>query len=762
MATTTPTVLSRGGLWLMTPLGALQLGAPADTLKDTLPKKNGVPRIVILPKVLVDVRRGVALGDLEFPIYWNLFAQRRPLTVIGTLDQRERLLAAMQESLLGPLHQELADDVAPGHRIPDLAREHRFFRKGPAYRTGLLELDDAIDFRVIDEVTPVVITEGEHAVVVGLDGDAFVIVIDGDEACRLPRSPPSVERSTGQMTISTEDISPADIAAAIARTQALRFVPPRFGVTVLGRSHGFDPDPKERTTGFVLWIGGRGVMVDPPLDATQLLTDAEIDSDLVDGLILTHVHGDHDAGTLQKALAAGRITLWTTPSIFASWLRKWSALANVPEAQLHSLFDFRPVQIGAPVEVHGARLLFRFTLHSIPALGFEAHYQGASFNYSGDTLNDPAAVDAIFAAGHMDAARREELSHYDWSHDLHFHESGIPPLHTPIERLAALDDDVKKRLRVLHVTPHRVLGHAGLIVAEPGRAATITLPVEFAPEQRLLRNLGLLGRTKLFADLPLAHAAALLTGAVELKVNAGDRLIREGDVGDALYLVTAGKASVQRDGQELKAWGLGDVFGETAVFLRRPRNADVVALTDLELLKIDGDVARRCCAQTAVPGLVARHDQVRALDLWSLVEDTSIFFGLTARQKNHLETLLVPFELAAGHRLVFGDVVAERLPLLATGNAVLCDGDHDLDDAVACFVGPGQLVGDLAALLAGTPQPEGAVANGPVVGCSIGRADLEDFLEDNPGLRVRVQPWTAAETTSTADGMALMVTEHLS
>ena len=483
----------------------------------------------------------------------------------------------MQESLLGPLHQELADDVAPGHRIPDLAREHRFFRKGPAYRTGLLELDDAIDFRVIDEVTPVVITEGEHAVVVGLDGDAFVIVIDGDEACRLPRSPPSVERSTGQMTISTEDISPADIAAAIARTQALRFVPPRFGVTVLGRSHGFDPDPKERTTGFVLWIGGRGVMVDPPLDATQLLTDAEIDSDLVDGLILTHVHGDHDAGTLQKALAAGRITLWTTPSIFASWLRKWSALANVPEAQLHSLFDFRPVQIGAPVEVHGARLLFRFTLHSIPALVFEAHYQGASFNYSGDTLNDPAAVDAIFAAGHMDAARREELSHYDWSHDLHFHESGIPPLHTPIERLAALDDDVKKRLRVLHVTPHRVLGHAGLIVAEPGRAATITLPVEFAPEQRLLRNLGLLGRTKLFADLPLAHAAALLTGAVELKVNAGDRLIREGDVGDALYLVTAGKASVQRDGQELKAWGLGDVFGETAVFLRRPRNADVVA-----------------------------------------------------------------------------------------------------------------------------------------------------------------------------------------
>lgn len=40
------------------------------------------------------------------------------------------------------------------------------------------------------------------------------------------------------------------------------FHPPSFGVTVLGNSHGFDKNGI--TSGYVLWINGRGIMVDPP------------------------------------------------------------------------------------------------------------------------------------------------------------------------------------------------------------------------------------------------------------------------------------------------------------------------------------------------------------------------------------------------------------------------------------------------------------------------------------------------------------------
>ena len=746
--------LPRGGLWMMTPLGALQLGAPPDSLKDTLTRADGVPRIVLLPQALVDVRKGTCTADVEFPIYFNLFVKQRPLIVVGTRAQEPRIKAAVQESLLGPLAQDIGDDVAAGRHVPNLQREQAYFRRGN-YKNGVLGLDDAIDYRVA--------LEGGARTVLELDGktiellrddDGWYVWFDGVLAARLPLDPPPV----------SDDVDAVAIAA-LQKTRA-PFKPPEFGVTVLGRSHGFDPDPRERTTGFVLWIGGRGVLVDPPLRSTELLREADIDHGLVDSLILTHVHADHDAGTLQKAIEAGRVTLFTAPVIFASWLRKWSALSGIPEVELRKLFDFRPVQVGTPVDVNGAKLLFRFTLHSIPTITFEAHYEGASFNYSGDTLNDPQAIDEMFATGFMDKERREELSAFDWSHDLIFHESGVAPLHTPLPVLDALDDDTKRRVRVLHVTPGRMKSHPSLIVAEPGRAATIDLPTEPPPDQRVLRQLMLLGRTRLFSRLPIGRAAELLSAAKELHVKAGEQFITRGSDGGDLYVVTGGKASVQRDGRELKVYGLGDYIGETAVFLKQPRNADVKALTDLELLRVDGAVARRICHGTDIPRMVERHDRVRALDAWSLLEENPLLRGMTTTQKNDLESLLDPFEAASGSWLVRDGDVATRLPLLLQGQAVVSADAASIAGVAApaeaaTIVGRGVIVGDLATFLAGKPQPQGAVAHGPVRGFYLGRDDLEALLEDNPGLRVRVQPWTAHESSTVERGMAKMVTEHL-
>lgn len=765
-----PVALPRGGIWLKTPLGALQLGAPPETLKDTIQTKDGVPRIIVLPRLLVDVRRGLPTADLEFPIYWNLFVKKRPLIVVGTANQEARVRAAVQESLLGPVKQtpaDLASSVAPGRIVPDLEREQRWFRRGEWKHGDYLTLDDAIDFRVFGADAAASIEEDGHRVVVGLSdgaasgrvGERVIVSIDGGEAFDLERN--AASSTPSKTTVMTATDPELVSALAMARLNSVPFSPPRFGTTVLGRSHGFDPDPRERTTGFILWVGGRGVLVDPPAHSTSILKDADIDGSLVDTLILTHVHGDHDSGVLQKALEAGRIILYTAPVIFQSWLRKWSALSAIPEAELMKLFDFRPVQIGRPVDVHGAKLIFRFTLHSIPTVTFEAHYEGASFNYSGDTLNDPAVIDQMFKAGSMDPVRREQLAHFDWSHDLIFHESGVPPLHTPLSILTDLDDDVKRRLRVLHVTPARLGQHPDLIVAEPGRAATIDLPVEPPPELKVLRHVALLGRTRLFSHLPLARAAELIANANEVHLKAGDQFIRDGVEGDTLYVITGGKASVQRDGRELKVYGLGDYLGEAAVFMQRPRNADVFALTDIELLSIDGVVARRACRGTHIPEMVARHAKVRDMNAWALLERTGPFSGMTTTQKNAFETLLIPFDVEAGTRLLAPHAVADRLPLMLEGQALLDGGAYD--DLEHAVMATEVLNGDLVAFLAEQPQPVGiTIVGGRARGFFIGREDLGHFLDENPGLRVRVEPWTAHERTSPAAGFAAMVTEHMS
>lgn len=74
------------------------------------------------------------------------------------------------------------------------------------------------------------------------------------------------------------------------------------------------------------------------------------------------------------------------------------------------------------------------------------------------------------------------------------------------------------------------------------------------------------------------------------EVQRGELVIREGEVGDAAYIVRSGVLQVfKRMGEEnvvLRQLGPGDVFGETAIFAASPRTASVVALEDSELVVV--------------------------------------------------------------------------------------------------------------------------------------------------------------------------------
>ena len=66
-------------------------------------------------------------------------------------------------------------------------------------------------------------------------------------------------------------------------------------------SDGFDKGGT--TTGFVVWMNRRGIMVDPPPHSGTHLKKHGINPRLIKGVILTHCHADHDAGTFQKVTA---------------------------------------------------------------------------------------------------------------------------------------------------------------------------------------------------------------------------------------------------------------------------------------------------------------------------------------------------------------------------------------------------------------------------------------------------------------------------
>ncbi len=86
---------------------------------------------------------------------------------------------------------------------------------------------------------------------------------------------------------------------------------------------------------------------------------------------------------------------------------------------------------------------------------------------------------------------------------------------------------------------------------------------------------------------------ALLRGGGSFEVRslpAGTLVIREGEVGDAAYIVQKGKLQVFKAMGNariaLRKLGPGDVFGETAIFAASPRTASVIVLEDAELIVV--------------------------------------------------------------------------------------------------------------------------------------------------------------------------------
>jgi len=75
---------------------------------------------------------------------------------------------------------------------------------------------------------------------------------------------------------------------------------------------------------------------------------------------------------------------------------------------------------------------------------------------------------------------------------------------------------------------------------------------------------------------------------------AGAVIVSEGEPGQSAYIITEGQCYAYRSGEGgetvLRHMGPGDVFGETAVFSKKPRTASVKAATDVELMVVTSDL----------------------------------------------------------------------------------------------------------------------------------------------------------------------------
>jgi len=110
-------------------------------------------------------------------------------------------------------------------------------------------------------------------------------------------------------------------------------------------------------------------------------------------------------------------------------------------------------------------------------------------------------------------------------------------------------------------------------------------PVARQPEQPIKRTrrqtATALAGVPLFADFSQKHLQRLAADTDELTFEPGDAVVREGELGETLFVVLAGEGKVVRGSRKVGTVLPGDFFGEVALIEGDRRTASVVASTPI-------------------------------------------------------------------------------------------------------------------------------------------------------------------------------------
>ncbi len=197
----------------------------------------------------------------------------------------------------------------------------------------------------------------------------------------------------------------------------------------------------------VLEADGTRLLVDTPPAlnrALRALPGERLSLDDVDHVFISHLHGDHVGGLEQllfwRRFVTRRLcTIHATPEVLRDlWETRLKGgmekllQANGETLEL-SLDDYAHVVPLGPGEnrIGALALEWRATIHHVPTAAIRVRAGEKMLGYSADTSFDRGLIEWLAAS------------------DLFFHETNYG-VHTPLEALVALPQDLKARMRLIH------------------------------------------------------------------------------------------------------------------------------------------------------------------------------------------------------------------------------------------------------------------------------------------------------------------------
>ena len=89
----------------------------------------------------------------------------------------------------------------------------------------------------------------------------------------------------------------------------------------------------------------------------------------------------------------------------------------------------------------------------------------------------------------------------------------------------------------------------------------------------------IISRVPLFSGLNGKHLRSISDKGRQVSFDAGEKIVRKGEPGDGLYLILEGDVEVRSGNRVLATISKNNFFGEIALLDKKPRSADIVAIS---------------------------------------------------------------------------------------------------------------------------------------------------------------------------------------
>lgn len=654
-------------------------------------------------------RDGVVQWALEFPLYvalflQGLFAKGKKLTVFAQRRDWADVVEYLRLTLLGLSRAEMAAAGVEPEVVEFLERE--------ATALALKRADGSVA-GIEDFLHPVFFDAEGLARFGGLTIRAhggncwsFETAEDRLERVRL-------ETEGEPLPPYTQPINPA--------TRPI--LPQQLEVITLGASNGFDITGP--CSNMVVQAGGHFLLIDSGPYIRQVLEASGISLNQLEALVLTHAHEDHAVGLSALLQLGRRIRLFATRET-AEIVRRKLAILNPevedPRGLLEKAFDLVRVEPGRDYDFLGVTLRFHYTMHSISCVGVELSTEDRGLTRRvlvvGDNNSKPG-IEKAFASEVLSKERRRELLElYERPCDLVIADAGGGLIHGVT---ADFDENPSSNVVYVHTGRLPEAEAHRFTLAAPGHRYTI-IPENSRPTP-LERDCAARALAASF-DCRSEWIGALLDAAVPLSVNRSQIVVRQNDLTRDLFVVLSGKLAVLvQNGpgspQALAEIHPGEIFGEMAVIIERPRTATVQALTPVRLLRVPGETFRRFAARENLAGqlqnLWNKRSDIQAVDILARLPVSTLNALARAASQRRVEAGATLIREGALEKTVYV-LVEGRVQVYRQGAPLRVNGAE-----VVLF--PGQLFGETAPLCS-VPRNASVVA---LEACGVLAIPGEDF-----------------------------------